>query len=273
MPYRITCDIHTHTLFSRHAYSTIMENLAAARDAGLELLGSADHFSDMLFTQQDIRNFQYFLNMDVWPRKKDGVLLLRGVEADIVSLDGSLFGMDIPCHHSIASTAGEPKANLFSRVTGGLDYIVASVHDRAFAKGATIDEATQMYLNVLSQPKVFVLGHVGRAGVPFDLDTVLSAACDAHKLVEINEHSLEADRSGKTTRACRDIAQRCAELGVGITVSTDAHISGDIGRFSQAPAMLEEIGFPQELIMNRSAASLLDQMARAGVCDLRALLD
>ena len=29
MPYQITCDIHTHTLFSRHAYSTIMENLVA----------------------------------------------------------------------------------------------------------------------------------------------------------------------------------------------------------------------------------------------------
>ena len=75
------------------------------------------------------------------------------------------------------------------------------------------------------------------------------------------------------TQSCRDIARRCAELGVGITVSTDAHISSDIGCFSQAPAMLEEIGFPQELIVNRSAESLLEQMALAGVCDLRALLD
>lgn len=273
MPYQITCDIHTHTLFSRHAYSTIMENLAAARDAGLQVLGSADHFSDMLFTQQDIRNFQYFLNVDVWPRKKDGVVLLRGAEADIVSLDGHLFGMDIPCYHSIADTKGEPTANLFKRVTGGLDYIVASVHSRAFAKGATIEQATQMYLNVLAQPKVFVLGHVGRAGVPFNLDTVLTAARDFHKLIEINEHSLEVDRSGKITQSCRDIARRCAELGVGITVSTDAHISSDIGRFSQAPAMLEEIGFPQELIVNRSAESLLEHMALAGVCDLRALIN
>lgn len=158
-------------------------------------------------------------------------------------------------------------------MTDGLDYIVASVHSRAFAKGATIEQATQMYLNVLAQPKVFVLGHVGRAGVPFDLDTVLTAARDSHKLIEINEHSLEVDRSGKITQSCRDIARRCAELGVGITVSTDAHISSDIGRFSQAPAMLEEIGFPQELIVNRSAESLLEHMALAGVCDLRALLN
>ena len=46
------CDIHTHTLYSRHAYSTVRENVLAARDAGLELLGIADHFSDMLFPGQ-----------------------------------------------------------------------------------------------------------------------------------------------------------------------------------------------------------------------------
>ena len=43
------CDTHTHTLYSRHAYSTVRENVIAARDAGLELLGITDHFSDMLF--------------------------------------------------------------------------------------------------------------------------------------------------------------------------------------------------------------------------------
>ena len=38
--------------------------------------------------------------------------------------------------------------------------------------------------------RVFDLGHVGRAGVPFDLDEVLTAAKERHKLIEINEHSL-----------------------------------------------------------------------------------
>ena len=70
MPYQITCDIHTHTLFSRHAYSTIMENLVAARDAGLQVLGSADHFSDMLLPSRTSATSSIFLNVDVWPRKR-----------------------------------------------------------------------------------------------------------------------------------------------------------------------------------------------------------
>ena len=88
MSYTIAGDIHTHTLFSRHAYSTIAENVAAARAAGLEVLGSADHFSCMLFPEQHIRNFQFFINQGVWPRVWDGVTVLRGMEADIVSLSG-----------------------------------------------------------------------------------------------------------------------------------------------------------------------------------------
>ena len=34
---RIKCDTHTHTLYSRHAYSTIEENVRAAAERGLEL--------------------------------------------------------------------------------------------------------------------------------------------------------------------------------------------------------------------------------------------
>ena len=37
---RISCDVHTHTLASRHAYSTIEENVRAAADQNFELLGS-----------------------------------------------------------------------------------------------------------------------------------------------------------------------------------------------------------------------------------------
>lgn len=204
MAYEFRCDAHTHTLYSRHAYSTIMENLQAARDAGLELLGSADHFSSMLFPTAHIRNFQYFLNMDVWPRVYDGVVLLRGAEADIVDLDGGLYGQDVVVSSSIVGRAYQEEKTLFERVSDNLDYLVASVHNGDFARGASIEDATRMYLNVLAEPKVFILGHVGRSGVPFDVDAVLTAARDAHKLIEINEHSLQSGpQSGRSRRAAR----------------------------------------------------------------------
>ena len=36
-------DLHTHTIFSGHAYSTLTENVKAAAERGLVLYGSADH--------------------------------------------------------------------------------------------------------------------------------------------------------------------------------------------------------------------------------------
>ena len=84
------CDVHTHTLYSRHAYSTVRENVLAAREAGLELLGVTDHFSDMLFPNTDLtrgslRDYQHFINMRVWPRTWEGIRLLHGAEI-VVSL-------------------------------------------------------------------------------------------------------------------------------------------------------------------------------------------
>ena len=146
MSYTIAGDIHTHTLFSRHAYSTIAENVAAARAVGLEVLGSADHFSCMLFPEQHIRNFQFFINQGVWPRVWDGVTVLRGMEADIVSLSGEIFGQDIPCRENITGRPFRTERSLFDQVVRGLDYVVASVHNGDFTEGASLAATTAMYV-------------------------------------------------------------------------------------------------------------------------------
>lgn len=268
MSYTIAGDIHTHTLFSRHAYSTIAENVAAACAVGLEVLGSADHFSCMLFPEQHIRNFQFFINQGVWPRVWDGVTVLRGMEADIVSLSGELFGQDIPCRENITGRPFRTERSLFDQVVRGLDYVVASVHNGDFTEGASLAATTAMYVKALEQPRVLLLGHTGRSGVPFDVDEVLEVAKERHKLIEINEHSLNSDAHGAHHTACTTIAERCAEMGVSIVVSSDAHIAHDIGRFPFVRSMLEEIHFPQKLIANRGRAAMLDALEAAGVCDM-----
>lgn len=261
------CDTHTHTLYSRHAYSTIRENVLAARDAGLELLGSTEHFSDMLFpgatlTHADVRDFQFFDNYAVWPEVWEGVRVLHGCEVDIRGLDGRLFGDNILVTADIVGRPLDNPKTLAQRVFDNCDYVVASVHLDDFAKGATVAQGTEMYLNVLHRDKVLTLGHTGRSGVRYDLAEVIGEAARLHKLIEINEHSLES-RTRLATGACREIAETCAELGCQIAVNTDAHICAQIGRFDTALAMLEEIHFPQELVATRSAEAFLAAKAAA----------
>ena len=273
MSYKILGDVHTHTLYSRHAYSTIQENVEAAAAAGLELLGSADHFSHMLYPEQHLRNFQYFINMDIWPRTWHGVTLLRAAEVDIIGLKGELFGQDLPISNDISGRKLERPTTLFGRIAPRMDYLVTSVHDRAFTEGASLAQTTEMYVRALEEPKVFILGHTGRSSVPYDLDEVLTCAKEHHKLIELNEHSLGLDPDGRYRTACGKIAQRCAELGVGVTVDSDAHMAWQIGQYDSVTAMLEEIHFPEELIMNRGREPFLRELAAAGVSDLTNLLD
>ena len=196
-----------------------------------------------------------------YARKRSEGMLLRGAEVDIVSLEGGLFAEDIACPESIVGHAYRADKSLFERVVGDLDYLIASVHNGSFADGATVAQTTRMYTAVLERPDVLVLGHAGRSGVPFDVDEVLSCARAHHKLIEINNHSLESRRHHG---ACRAIAERAAELGVGIVVSSDAHIAPAIGQFPHAERLLEEIHFPEELIMNRNREALVGALAAAG---------
>lgn len=267
---RIATDIHTHTLFSRHAYSTIAENVTAAQAAGLEVLGSADHFSEMLFPEQHIRNFQFFINQGTWPRVWNGVTVLRGCEADIVSLDGKLFGQNISVPESIVRHPYKFDKSLYERVTDNLDYVIASVHNGDFAAEAACAQTTEMYIKVLEQPRVFALGHPGRAGIPFDADAVLECAYAHNKAIEINNHTLES--GGQRHDTCQALAERAAELGVNIIVSSDAHVAPRIGEFPYAERLLEQIHFPEELIVNRSRETLLSAMTASGVCDLSSLV-
>ena len=272
MAYQILGDAHTHTIASRHAYSTIGENVSAAKKAGLTFLGSADHFGNMVYEDPSLINFQNFFNMRIWPREWDGITVFRACEADITNLAGALYGQDMPCPNNIVGRPFRDEKSLYERVTDGLDYVVASIHNGMFAREAPISQTTEMYLGALEQPKVFIIGHPGRSGIPFDLDEVLGRAKELHKCIEVNEHTFDTDPEGKYHARCSKIAERCAELGVGIVVSTDAHICPDVGHFELSCAMLEEIHFPQELIVNRSLEAFVGELAASGVCDLTELL-
>ncbi len=271
--YDIKCDTHTHTLFSRHSYSTIQENVKEASDMGLELLVSTDHFSAMLFPDyESTKHYQYlFTSPMTWPREWMGVTLLSGCEADIVGLDGSLFGQDIPVDKSIVGDPFKVPTTLYDHTTKNMDYVIASVHGKAFVKDATTAQMTEMYIKALQQKKVFILGHIGRSGLDVDFHAIASAAKEMNKLIEINEHSFSFDGGRKddlSRNRCKQVLEACAETGCHISVATDAHISCLIGRFEETKKLLEEVQFPEELIASRDKKSFLEALKRSGITDL-----
>lgn len=261
---RVLCDVHTHTIFSRHAYSTIEENVRAAAACGCELLGSTDHFSDMLFETQSMKNFQHFINTPVWPREWHGVTLLRGCEIDIVDTQGRLFADDIVLK-SLITGASFRERTLQEDVLSSCDYAIASLHRSDFIAHNTPVQNTEMYIKALEHPKVLILGHIGRSGADLDIDALVEAARDMHKLIEINACTLLSSRRTRAHERCRTLAERCAELGCSISVGSDAHISTEIGQLDAVTNLLEEIHFPEELIACSSRDRFLGALESAGL--------
>lgn len=83
---KIELDVHTHTLASGHAFSTIQEMAKAASEKGLKFLGITEHTPGIPGSCELI----YFRNLHVVPRNMYGVNLLLGAEINILNPDGTL---------------------------------------------------------------------------------------------------------------------------------------------------------------------------------------
>ena len=92
MKYNSVLDLHTHTIVSGHAYSTLREMAKAASDKGLELLGITEHAPKMPGTC----HLFYFDNLRIVPRELYGIELVLGVTAALSLWLGRLKGRMAP---------------------------------------------------------------------------------------------------------------------------------------------------------------------------------
>lgn len=245
-------DTHTHTLASGHAYSTLEENLKAAKEGGLELLAITDHFSEHFVPNTNFASYGFFLNKKALPKEVDGVRLLFGAEVDIVDMEGRLFGYHLYSPYKRDGIFPTYEEAILNK----LDFLIASVHYKEFTANTTVAEKTELYIKALEHEKVKVLGHIGRSDLKIEIDEVVKAAKSANKMIEINEASFAYGEH--IANRCKQIALSCAKHGTKVTVSSDAHSSFFIGKFPKVQALFDEINFPIELIASRDKTSFLE---------------
>jgi len=220
----IAIDLHTHTLVSGHAYSTLEECAAYVATTHLRGFATTDHAPAMPGGPVDL----YFLNLSSTPRRMHGVITLRGAEVNIMDFEGGI--------------------DLTERALGRLDVCIASFHDVCLLPG-TAAQHTTAWEGIVQNPLIDILGHPGRGKYPFDVEHIVRMCRQHDKIVEINHHTLE--RKGNH-EDCLAIAKACQRHGVSVILSSDAHFSAHIGRVDLAEALLAEINFPEELVLNRS---------------------
>ena len=220
---KIIADLHTHTVASTHAYSTVLENARYAADAGLSALAITDHTP----ASTDGPHVRHFHNLHkALPRELFGVKLLFGAESSIIDYDGTIDFPDEEC--------------------ASLDWIIASIH-RNHLKKASPDEITRLYLGVAENPLVDVIGHCATVGYEFDYEKCLKKFKECGKLVEINESSITWKN---TSDNYREIIRLCKKYEVSVVVNSDAHFCGLVGKFEKSLALLEEQDFQESLVIN-----------------------
>ena len=233
MNYELKLDVHTHTVMSGHAYSTLQEMVAAAQQKNLDILGITEHAPGIPGTCNPI----YFRNLHVVPRQFGNLRLLLGAELNILDTKGTL--------------------DLDEYYYKMLDIRIAGIHLLCW-EGGTIEENTQGMINAIRNPWTQIISHPGDGTAELLFEPIVLAAKESKTLLEINNSSLNPNRNKETAlRNNLEILRLCKRYEVPVVLSSDAHISYAIADYSFIWPLLQETEFPDELIMNYFPARFL----------------
>ena len=229
----IIADLHTHTLVSEHAYSTVDEMVNSAKEKGFLALAITDHGPH----SSDGAKSVHFKAMHSLPDYINGVRLLRGCEANIVDYSG--------------------KVDLSESVLEYLDFVIASYHEDSI-QPLTKKEHTNGYAEIIKNPNIDCLGHVGNPKFEFDIEYIVKLCKEYNKLIEINSASFTVRRG--SSPVCREVALACKRYGTNIVITSDAHSKYKVGDFKDAVELLLSIDFPADLILNTDYDRLMKHL-------------
>ena len=229
-------DVHTHTVASGHAYSSLQEMAQAAADKGLKILGITEHGPGIPGTCDPI----YFRNMHCVPRQLYGIRLMLGAELNILNTNGDI------C--------------LDGEHWRMLDLRIAGIHSLCW-EGGTMEENTEGVVKAMRNPFMQIISHPGDGTAELDFERLMQVSKETHTLLEINNHSLAPIRHKEVARPNNLTLLRLAKkYDTPIILGSDAHFSTMIAQYDNVMPLLKEVDFPDELIINYDVERFLNYL-------------
>lgn len=223
----IQLDVHTHTIVSGHAFSTLTEMVTEAQQRKLKVFGITEHAPSVPGTC----TFLYFRNLHVVPRQWGDMRLLLGAELNILDTTGRLDNDEGYFHL--------------------LDLRIAGIHSVCW-QGGDIETNTAGMINAIRNPWTNIISHPGDGTADLLFEPIVLAAKETNTLLEINNSSLKPCR-GKLEKAIPnnlEILRLCKKYEVPVILGSDAHIHYDIACYDNIYPLLAEVDFPEKLIVN-----------------------
>lgn len=234
-------DVHTHSIASGHAYSTLVEMVSEAQNRGLKIFGITEHTPALPGACHSI----YFRNLHVVPRQWGDMRLLLGAELNIINSKGDI--------------------DLEDEFFPMLDIRIAGIHKLCWENG-TAEENTEGMIRVIQNPWINVISHPGDGTAELNFEPIVIAAKEHNTLLEINNSSLNPVR-GKTHKSIPnniEILNLCKKYEVPVILGSDAHITFDIANYDNILPLLNETEFPEELIINDKPNAFIKLLEKKG---------
>jgi DNA polymerase (family 10) len=238
----IRADLQTHSNWSDGKLSMLeMARIAAKR--GIKVIAFTDH-SVSLGVANGLsmeRHAEQQKEMEAAQKElEDSIRILHATEVEIKA-DGSL---DYP-----------------DEFLASLDLVVASLHT---GLRQPREKVTERMLNAIRNPHVDIIGHPTgrlipeREGADLDMDAILKAAAESGVALEINAHPSRLD--------LEDVyARRAKEMGIPISINTDAHSEADLDMLHFGVATARRAWLTAEDVINTwSTERLLGWLAGRG---------
>lgn len=237
----IKADFHTHTVASQHAYSTLKENIDAAKSLGMKYIGVTEHFIGVGDTLQISNEIARINCLEERTKRLKGFRAIGGVELNL--------GQQNELIESIKGV------NL--RLGGMHEWYWSVKHQDIEALKRTVkDYIDRGYINVIAHPErnihVLANGKYGTELTPAVKEYYqwLVEYTKKHRVfIEFNEYSAEHDVGGSRKRM-EYLIKLARDNSNPITLGSDAHFYTEVGVFPVVTKLLNKVGYPQELILN-----------------------
>jgi DNA polymerase (family 10) len=224
-------DVHMHTTAS-DGRNSIREMADAAIAAGLGYIAITEHTKALAMTGglDEKRALEHIGRIREADMEMEGRLrIFSGIEVDILA-DGAL--------------------DLDDEVLAQMDVVIASVHSR-FEQPR--DEMTARVLRAIENPNVHTLGHptgrliLRREPYAIDMGAVIRRASELGVAMEHNAAPERLDLCDRDLRLSK-------EMGCKVVISTDAHVTGVVGKWDYGIRQLRRAWLTRDDVLNTREA-------------------
>lgn len=229
---KLLADLHTHSKNSRfgHGKNTIEEMAIAANEIGLVEIGITDHGYAHFFrtSKQKLKRARQIVDeINEWSKTK----VLLGVEADIISEDGTL---DID-NDSLA---------LLDILIVGYHKLIPTDFANFFGKtkktAVAIKRCTNAFINAINRYPVTIISHLDSI-LTTNLYEIGKACYENNVLIEINN---------RHTKWNEKQMNELIDSGCMFVLSSDAHSREHVGDVDKAMEFITKYNIPSERIAN-----------------------